>query len=81
MTVDKHVYHILTVTGFSPDSFDDAAKNAVEGGWENHHEEFEEFVSYEVIKTGGNIVMKDGAPVVEYSATVAISAIHKDHDH
>ncbi len=80
MSVDQNVYHVLTVTGFSPNSFDEAAKNAVDGAWENHHEEFESFVSYEVVRTGGNIVM-DGSPVVHYSATVAISAIHKPHAH
>ena len=81
MSVDKEVFHTLTVRGFSPNSFDEAAKNAVEGGWENHHSEFEKFVSYEVVKTGGNVVMDGGSPTVQYSATVAISAIHKSHDH
>ncbi len=81
MAVDKDVFHVLTVTGFSPNSFDEAAKNAVEGGWENHREEFAKFVSYEVVKTGGNIVMKGETPVVGYSATVAISAVHKPHGH
>ena len=80
MAVDKDVYHVLTVTGFSPSSFDEAAKNAVEGGWENHQNEFSKFVSYEVVKTGGHIVMDGGAPVVSYSATVAISAVHRSHD-
>lgn len=79
MAVDKDVYHILTVTGFSPNSFDEAAKNAVEGGWENHHQEFSGFVSYEVVETGGNITMKSNVPIVAYSATVAISAIHRPH--
>lgn len=55
MAVDEGVYHILTVTGFSPNSFDEAANNAVNGGWENHHEEFEKFVSYEVGPAGPNV--------------------------
>ena len=81
MSVDQEVDHILTVRGSSPNSFDEAAKNAVEGGWKNHHSEFAKFVSYEVVKTGGKIVMEGGAPTVHYSATVAISAIHETHSH
>lgn len=81
MSVDQHVYHILTVTGFAADSFDQAVANAVAGGWENHHEEFESFVSYEVVKMQGNIEMVNNAPVTHYTATVAISAIHKAHAH
>ncbi len=85
MSAGSEVYHILTVTGFSKNSFDEAAANAVKGGWDNHHHEFEEFVSYEVVKLGGNIEMggegKDKHPIVFYSATVAISAIHSDHGH
>ncbi|KMW56178.1 hypothetical protein AIOL_001130 [Candidatus Rhodobacter oscarellae] len=57
------------------------ARNAVKGGWDNHHEEFVKFVSYEVIKTGGDISMTKGGPVPGYSATVAISAIHREHGH
>ena len=79
MAVDKDVYHILTVTGFSSSSFDQAAKNAIVGGWENHHEEFSEFVSFEVVNTAGDIEMEGGKPSPVYSATVAISAIHKPH--
>jgi flavin-binding protein dodecin len=81
MSVDQHVYHILTVTGFSENSFDEAAKNAVQGGWENHHDEFEAFVSYEVIRMHGPIEMVEEKPRVGYAATVAISAIHRPHAH
>ena len=81
MPVDQDVYHILTVTGFSPNSFDEAARNAVEGAWENHHEEFDRFVSYEVVRTAGDIDMTKSGPGVSYSATVAISAIHRPHAH
>ncbi len=81
MSVDQDVYHILTVTGSSPNSFDEAAKNAVEGGWENHHEEFDRFVKYEVVRMAGNIEMQNGSPVTHYSATIAISAVHKPHKH
>ena len=82
MIVDQRVDHILTVSGHSENSFDEAVKNAIEGGWENHHEEFEAFVGYETLNLGGNIEMDDGHPVVFYTATVAISAIHRKHgDH
>ena len=81
MAVDQDVYHTLTVTGFSSNSFDDAAKNAIDGAWENHHEEFSRFVSFEMIKTAGSIEMVGGAPVPSYAATVAISAIHRPHAH
>ena len=81
MSADKKVHHILTVTGYSKNSFDEAAKNAVEEAWENHHEEFEEFVSFEVVNMGGDIVMVDGYPRLQYCVTVAISAIHKPHHH
>lgn len=81
MGVDDNVYHILTVTGFSPNSFDEAVANAIAGGWENHHEEFSEFKSFEVVKMAGPIEMVDGAPSTHYAATVAISAIHRPHDH
>ena len=81
MSTAQDVHHILTVSGFSTNSFDEAAKNAVAGGWANHHSEFSEFVSYEVVKTGGNIDMSGGSPTVHYSATVAISAIHAHHKH
>ncbi|MEM1195324.1 MAG: dodecin domain-containing protein [Pseudomonadota bacterium] len=79
MSTDTHVYHILTVTGFSQDSFDEAVKNAIDGGWRNHQEEFEAFVSFEVVKMDGSITMGDGGPVPTYAATVAISAIHSHH--
>ncbi len=79
MAVDQNVYHILTVTGHSENSFDEAAKLAIEGGWENHSEEFESFVSYEVVKLSGSIEMEKDHPEVHYSATVAISAIHSKH--
>lgn len=81
MSVDQDVYHILTVTGFSPNSFDEAAKNAIEGGWENHSEEFERFVSYEAVKFAGKIEMVNNEPVPSYSVTVAISAVHRPHHH
>ena len=81
MPVDTHVYHILTVTGHSANSFDEATKNAIEGGWQNHHEEFESFVSFDIVKMFGGISMENGMPVATYSSTVAISAIHRPHDH
>lgn len=81
MPVDQDVYHVLTVTGFSPNSFDEAAKTAIQGAWENHHDEFSSFVSFEMIKTAGSIEMVSGAPVPSYAATVAISAIHRPHAH
>ena len=59
MSIDTHVYHVLTVTGFSDHSYDEATKSAIEGAWENHHEEFERFVSYEVVKMAGYIEMRD----------------------
>ena len=78
MEVDQNVLHILTVAGFSDTSFDDAVKNAIQGAWENHHEEFTRFVSFEARNFQGLI-----GPELElkYSVTVAISAIHAEHDH
>ncbi|MEM9716979.1 MAG: dodecin domain-containing protein [Pseudomonadota bacterium] len=81
MATDQDVYHQLTVTGFSNNSFDEAVKNAIDGGWENHHEEFREFVSFEVVKMAGPIAMEGGAPVPTYAATVSINAIHRPHEH
>ena len=78
MQVDKHVQHILTVSGSSPDSFDEAVKNTIKGAWINHHEEFSRFVSYEVLKFEGLI---DNDLSVLYQTTLAISAIHKAHEH
>ena len=79
MAVDQDVNHILTVSGHSENSFDEATRNAIEGGWENHREEFESFVSYEVVRLSGPIEMEGNRPVVFYTSTVAISAIHRRH--
>lgn len=78
MTVDQDVFHILTVTGFSDSSFDDAVKNAIQGAWDNHHEEFSRFLSFKASEFEGKI-----GPELElsYSVTVAISAIHAKHHH
>lgn len=55
-------YHILTVTGISPNSFDEAVKIALDYGYHNHEEEFSEFVSYEVVKMSGDINMSKSGP-------------------
>ena len=78
MDVDQHVQHVLTVTGTSTNSFDEAVKNTIQGAWENHHEEFARFVSYNVLSFDGQ-VGKDLEIV--YKVTLAISAIHAEHDH
>ncbi|MEP2978843.1 MAG: dodecin domain-containing protein [Lentilitoribacter sp.] len=78
MSVDQNVLHVLTVTGFSRNSFDEAVKHAIRGAWENHHDEFKRFVSFKVNEFQGEI-----GPELElrYSVTVAISAIHAEHEH
>jgi len=78
MQVDQDVLHILTVTGFSNISFDDAVKKAIQGAWDNHHEEFSRFVSFQTREFNGGI-----GPELEltYSVTVAIGAIHSKHEH
>ncbi|MEM1399210.1 MAG: dodecin domain-containing protein [Pseudomonadota bacterium] len=79
MSVDQTVWHILTVTGFSSVSFDEAVKNAIAGAKANHPKEFERFVSFEVKSMQGDIVDTD--PPVKFSVTVAINAIHAEHNH
>jgi flavin-binding protein dodecin len=76
-------YHILTVTGISSNSFDEAVKLALEYGYHNHENEFSEFVSYEVVKMSGDITMEQHGghkhPVPSYHATIAISGVHSHH--
>ena len=78
MSVDQNVLHILTVTGFSDNSFDEAVKNAIDGAWDNHHEEFSRFVSFKVSDFQGTVGKK---LKLRYSVTVAISAIHAEREH
>lgn len=78
MSVDQDVLHILKVTGFADTSFDDAVEKAIQGGWDNHHEEFSRFVSFEAGNFKGSI---DADLKLTYSVTVAIGAIHKKHSH
>ncbi|GAA0774933.1 hypothetical protein E1180_01340 [Roseibium denhamense] len=78
MAVDQQVLHNLTVTGFSDKSFDDAVKNAIQGAWENHHEEFSRFVHFTASDFQGEI----GADLqLTYCVTVTIGAVHAKHAH
>ena len=78
MSTDQHVLHVLTVTGFSDNSFDDAVKNAIQGAWANHHEEFARFVTFQASDFKGTI---SETLQLTYSVTVAIGAIHAEHEH
>lgn len=76
MSENQNVLHNLIVTGFSDTSFDDAVSNAINGAWQNHHEEFERFVDFSTSEFVGTI---DENLNLKYSVTVKIGAIHKDH--
>ena len=76
--LDKSVLHNLIITGFSENSFDEAVKNAIQGAYANHGDEYE-FKNFQASDFEGTI----GEDLtLKYSITVQISAVHRNgHDH
>ena len=75
MSMDRVVYHTLSVTGPSTNRFDEAVKNAIRGAWENHHNAYSRFVSFEAVDLGGQV--SDRLELL-YQAKVHIQAIHRN---